>query len=98
MRYCTTSGGRPSRVGNTACNTVTSSSSTDCCVACATRCTGCKTLSGKVSVIVCGIFLASYSLFSPRQPQRVMNYFFRNLHLHECQLDALWTFIPKKAT
>ena len=31
-------------------------------VACATRCTGCKTLSGKVSVIVCGISLASHSL------------------------------------
>jgi hypothetical protein len=29
--------------------------------------------------------------------QGVMNYFFRNLHLPECQLDALWTFIPKKA-
>jgi IS1 family transposase len=25
-----------------------------------------------------------------------MNYFFRNLHLHECQLDELWTFIDKK--
>ena len=25
-----------------------------------------------------------------------MNYFFRNLHLHECQLDELWTFIHKK--
>jgi hypothetical protein len=24
-------------------------------------------------------------------------YFFRNLHLHECQLDELWTFISKKA-
>jgi IS1 family transposase len=29
--------------------------------------------------------------------QHVMNYFFRNLHLHECQLDELWTFIYKKA-
>jgi IS1 family transposase len=28
--------------------------------------------------------------------QSVMNYFFRNLHLHECQLDELWTFIHKK--
>ena len=28
--------------------------------------------------------------------QGVMNYFFRNLHLHECQLDELWTFIYKK--
>ena len=28
--------------------------------------------------------------------QGVMNYFFRNLHLHECQLDELWTFIHKK--
>ena len=28
--------------------------------------------------------------------QGVMNYFFRNLHLPECPLDALWTFIPKK--
>ena len=25
-----------------------------------------------------------------------MNHFFRNLHLHECQLDELWTFIYKK--
>jgi IS1 family transposase len=31
-----------------------------------------------------------------RHGQRVMNYFFRNLHLHECQLDELWTFIYKK--
>jgi IS1 family transposase len=28
--------------------------------------------------------------------QGVMNYFFRNLHLAECQLDELWTFIFKK--
>ena len=28
--------------------------------------------------------------------QEVMNYFFRNLHLAECQLDELWTFIYKK--
>jgi IS1 family transposase len=28
--------------------------------------------------------------------QGVMNYFFRNLHLCECQLDELWTFIYKK--
>jgi IS1 family transposase/transposase-like protein len=28
--------------------------------------------------------------------QGVMNYFFRTLPLHECQLDALWTFIHKK--
>ncbi len=28
--------------------------------------------------------------------QEVMGYFFRNLHLHECQLDELWTFIYKK--
>ena len=28
--------------------------------------------------------------------QRVMHDFFRNLHLHECQLDELWTFIRKK--
>jgi hypothetical protein len=27
---------------------------------------------------------------------RMMNYFFRNLHLSECQLDELWTFIYKK--
>ncbi len=26
----------------------------------------------------------------------VMNYFFRNLHLSECQLDELWTFVYKK--
>jgi hypothetical protein len=25
--------------------------------------------------------------------QAVMNYFFCNLHLHECQLDELWMFI-----
>src|SRR5438094_5421710 len=28
--------------------------------------------------------------------QGVMNHFFRNLHLHECQLDESWTFIHKK--
>ena len=27
---------------------------------------------------------------------RVMSYFFRNLHVSECQLDELWTFIFKK--
>lgn len=26
----------------------------------------------------------------------VMNYFFRNLHLNECQRDELWTFVYKK--
>ena len=31
-----------------------------------------------------------------RHCQGVMNYFFRNLHLGECQLDELWTFIYKK--
>ncbi len=31
-----------------------------------------------------------------RHCQRLMNYFFRNLHLTECQLDELWTFIYKK--
>jgi hypothetical protein len=31
-----------------------------------------------------------------RHGQGVMNYFFRNLHLGECQLDELWTFIYKK--
>ena len=25
-----------------------------------------------------------------------MSYFFRDLHLNECQLDELWTFIYKK--
>jgi len=25
-----------------------------------------------------------------------MNHFFRSLHLHECQLDEVWTFIYKK--
>jgi len=30
--------------------------------------------------------------------QGMMNYFFRNLHLRECQLDELWTFIYKKET
>ncbi len=25
-----------------------------------------------------------------------MNYFFRNLHLTECQLDERWTFVFKK--
>ena len=28
--------------------------------------------------------------------QGVMSYFFRNLHLDECQLDELWTFVYKK--
>ena len=27
---------------------------------------------------------------------QLMSYFFRNLHLNECQLDELWTFIYKK--
>jgi IS1 family transposase/transposase-like protein len=31
-----------------------------------------------------------------RHCQSVMNYLFRNLHLAECQLDELWTFIAKK--
>ena len=31
-----------------------------------------------------------------RHCQGVMNHFFRNLHLHECQFDELWTFIYKK--
>jgi len=31
-----------------------------------------------------------------RHGRKVMNYFFRNLHLSECQLDELWTFIAKK--
>src|SRR5262249_57820034 len=31
-----------------------------------------------------------------RHCQDVMNYFFRDLHLQECQLDELWTFISKK--
>lgn len=26
-----------------------------------------------------------------------MSYFFRDLHLSECQLDELWTFVYKKA-
>jgi hypothetical protein len=29
--------------------------------------------------------------------QNVMHYFFRNLHLHACQLDELWTFIGSVA-
>lgn len=28
--------------------------------------------------------------------ESVMNYFFRDLHLNECQLDELWTFVYKK--
>lgn len=31
-----------------------------------------------------------------RHCQGVLNYFFRHLHLSECQLDELWTFIAKK--
>ena len=31
-----------------------------------------------------------------RHCQGVVNYFFRNLYLSECQLDELWTFIAKK--
>ena len=30
--------------------------------------------------------------------QSVMNYFFRNLHLLQCQLDELWTFIQRRKT
>ena len=29
---------------------------------------------------------------------RLIHYFFRNLHLTECQLDELWTFVYKKIT
>src|SRR5262249_14874436 len=28
--------------------------------------------------------------------QHIMHYFFRHLHLRECQLDELWTFVAKK--
>ena len=28
--------------------------------------------------------------------ESVMNYFFRDLHLNECQLDELWTLVYKK--
>jgi IS1 family transposase len=28
--------------------------------------------------------------------QNIMHYFFRHLHLRECQLDELWTFVAKK--
>jgi IS1 family transposase/transposase-like protein len=31
-----------------------------------------------------------------RHSLRVMAYFFRNLHISECQLDELWTFVQKK--
>lgn len=31
-----------------------------------------------------------------RHSLRVMAYFFRNLHISECQLDELWTFVHKK--
>jgi hypothetical protein len=31
-----------------------------------------------------------------RHSQRVLDYFFRHLHLSECQLDELWTFVYKK--
>ena len=31
-----------------------------------------------------------------RHCQGVMNYFFRHLHLRECQLDELWTCVAKK--
>jgi transposase-like protein len=31
-----------------------------------------------------------------RHSQSAMNYFFGNLHLCECQLDELWTFVAKK--
>ncbi len=31
-----------------------------------------------------------------RHGQRVLDYFFRDLHLSECQLDELWTFVYKK--
>lgn len=31
-----------------------------------------------------------------RHGQGVLNYFFRHLHLSECQVDELWTFIAKK--
>jgi len=28
--------------------------------------------------------------------QNIRHYFFRHLHLRECQLDELWTFVAKK--
>ena len=31
-----------------------------------------------------------------RHCQRLLNYFLRDLHLTECQLDELWTFVYKK--
>ncbi|HEX9597025.1 MAG TPA: hypothetical protein VF982_09130 [Anaerolineales bacterium] len=31
-----------------------------------------------------------------RHGRRLIEYFFRNLHLRECQLDELWTFVYKK--
>ena len=31
-----------------------------------------------------------------RHCQGIMHYFFRHLHLRECQLDELWTFVAKK--
>jgi hypothetical protein len=31
-----------------------------------------------------------------RPCQGVLNYFFRHLHLSECQVDEWWTFIAKK--
>ena len=31
-----------------------------------------------------------------RHSQRLLDYFFRDLHLTECQLDELWTFVYKK--
>src|SRR5262245_7451258 len=49
-----TSGGSPPSEGNAACNALTRRSSTDCWVAWATRCTGYRTSSGNVNVMVRG--------------------------------------------
>ena len=41
--------------------------------------------------------LCGWLPFLSEHCHRVMSYFFRDLHLNECQLDELWTFVYKKA-
>ncbi len=40
--------------------------------------------------------LCSWLLRLSAHCENVLSYFFRNLHLSECQLDELWAFVYKK--
>jgi hypothetical protein len=52
-----------------------------------------------VPQVGCSTWIKIPSVWLPRLGEhcrQLMNYFFRNLHLNECQLDELWTFVYKK--